>query len=75
MPVVASPLDVSAGESGRLEQVDRGADNPHRNIITKPVKEAKARLWAAVPLMMMMTALLCVHTVEHKTWLSGFVKG
>jgi hypothetical protein len=34
-------------------QVDRGADNPHRNIITKPVMEAKARLWAVVPLMMM----------------------
>jgi hypothetical protein len=33
---------------------DRGADNPHRNIIMKPVREAKARLWAVVPLMMMM---------------------
>jgi hypothetical protein len=33
-------------------QVDRGADNPHSNIITKPVREAKARVWAVVPLMM-----------------------
>jgi hypothetical protein len=41
-------------ESGRLEQVDRRADNPHRNIpVTKPVREAKARLWAVAPLMMM----------------------
>jgi hypothetical protein len=28
-------------------------DNPHRKIITKPVREAKARLWAVAPLMMM----------------------
>jgi hypothetical protein len=36
---------------------DYGADNPHRNIIMKPVREAKARLWAAVPLMIMMMYL------------------
>jgi hypothetical protein len=36
------------------DQVDRGADNPYRNIITKPVREAKVGLWASVPLMMMM---------------------
>jgi hypothetical protein len=26
------------------KQVDRGVDNPHRNIITKPIRGAKARL-------------------------------
>jgi hypothetical protein len=32
-------------ESEWLEQVDRGAVNPHRNIpVRKPVREAKARL-------------------------------
>jgi hypothetical protein len=53
MSMVASPLDVSGGQVD-YNQVDRGADNPHRNMITKPVREAKARLCAVVPLMMMM---------------------
>jgi hypothetical protein len=47
--------------------VDRGADNPHRNIpVTKPVREAKARLWAVVPLMMMMMmkSTSCVFTTQ-----------
>jgi hypothetical protein len=36
-------------------KVDRRADSPQRNIpVTKPVREAKARLWAVAPLMMMM---------------------
>jgi hypothetical protein len=48
----ASLLDVYGGESGRLEQVDRGANNPHRNIITKPAREAKSQLWVVVLLMM-----------------------
>jgi hypothetical protein len=58
----ASLLDVYGGFTTRClwwsnqddyNQVDHGADNPHRNTITKPVREAKARLWAVATLMMM----------------------
>jgi hypothetical protein len=59
----ASLLDVCGGFTTRCvwwsnqddyNKVDRGADNPHRNIrtVTKPVREAKARLWAVAPVMM-----------------------
>jgi hypothetical protein len=42
-------------ESGWLEQVDRGADNPPRYFpVTEPVRGAKARLWAVAPVIMMM---------------------
>jgi hypothetical protein len=58
----ASLLDVYGGFTTRClwllnqddqNQIDRGADNPHRNFpVTKPVREAKARLWAVAPLIM-----------------------
>jgi hypothetical protein len=35
--------------------IDNDSGNPHHNIpVTKPVREAKARLWVVAPLMMMM---------------------
>jgi hypothetical protein len=61
----ASPLDVS-GEfttrclwwpnQGDQNQVDRGADNPYRNIPNhhETRKEGQGPTWAVAPLMMMM---------------------
>jgi hypothetical protein len=48
-------------------QVDRGADNPDRNIITKPVREAKVRLWSVVPLTMMMMMMRNTHYIVSCT--------
>jgi hypothetical protein len=47
------------------------ADYPHHNIpVTKPVREAKARLWAVAPLMMMMRYYVLVSLPPQKAEVS-----
>jgi hypothetical protein len=53
-------------ESGCLEQVDRGADNPtsYYKTITKPVKGGQGPVWVVAPLIIIIIILDIVHFLQ-----------